>query len=415
MVQVDAAVIGQIRNRCRGKWLWFTGDSTLRGLYFALWHQLVFRLDGGTSNGIRSGAGHAFLDTSHWVAPPTNATTKQPWHPQGWLDVIMQEDDEGNWAPLAVTEFEHRCPWPGVSWCLPGEEHSAQLTRLWCNQLRSRPSSKLIRLTYRQLTTLRYATGAMAESERAWALAPCAQARQGPNGLLFQSGMWDIESRIPAVLTRSLLTVALITLRSLGRPQNNSTHPRKVAYASLPMPWPQREDVSGEWQRSVVEEANSVTFGGDSGDGFAPQIAFFERIVDSATALSSSCKATCNLPNHPPHAINVPLVPLMLETWLRSGSARDNYHDGGSEDTPRRHSQVQPTSALATAWDWRMERKAILPQESPQCCCGRPPASLMERAAIDKTAYWAVLCPLTTPPGSSASIASPSTRGMVKH
>lgn len=387
----DVEGIKKLRYRLRGKWLFFLGDSTLRGLWLALFQQIILH-----------SKEQWYINTSQWAVPPTNSTTKMPWHPQGWLDVIFKERADGTWQQVALTESQHVCPWPAVQYCQPGTEMSAKLNRLWCDAGKSTPQAtpspvppSYIRITYRQLTMLRFTPPALTESNRAWSEAPCLRARDGPDGILFQSGMWDLTYKTEPNLTRALLVSALAMLRSLGRRRENATPPeRALAYASLPTAWPLRDDADGQWQRAVVEDANAIEMeGGAPKYQSAPLVAYFERIMHPHRMLSASCLSTCHLPNHPPHAINVPLLPRMLSVWL--GQLRGVGHAGGAggdgHGTARHATDGQQHRGHNHQF---LARDAVRVQESQGCCCGRPPSSRMERANIDMTAYWAVYCPL---------------------
>ena len=196
--------IRRIRDRSRGQWLFFTGDSTLRGMYFALLQQLLW------TNASQ------LLDTSKWSNPPSNATPgwnqqMLPWHPQGWLDLILFESADGSWRVVGASEAEHKCPWPRVRYCLPGVEQSHKLNGLWCREGIGKDTA--IRLTYRQLTTLQYTPSALAENEEAWYLpSNCYYGEPsrrvpvvhgpGPDAIILQAGMWDVAYNVEPNITR---------------------------------------------------------------------------------------------------------------------------------------------------------------------------------------------------------------------
>ena len=380
-----------IQDRLAGRWLYFLGDSSLRGLNIALIQQLTWQ------------------DARHVVMAATDAPDRArnwssaPWITRGWFDVVLGEQSDGSWAQLAATESAHDCPrrLGGLPKCRPGVERSRELAAAWCGakDRDARGVARTLRLTYRQLTYLRYVEPALAEDEAAWESSACQHHRGaraaagpeawphaavGPDAILLQGGFWDLKHSTPALAQHALLLRALRALRS--RSQRNGAA-RRAAFASLPMPWPGRDDSVGQWQRSVVEEASA-----DASDGplasaapqtgprgprlGLPKLGFFERVVNASSVLSDACQAGCGLPAHPPHAINVPLLPRMLEAWVGRGG--------------RGHEPLL--------------------QEGASCCCGIPgddarldvPSPNGPRGASATsfrrvgTLYWAAMCPLQT-------------------
>lgn len=159
--------------------------------------------------------------------------------------------------------------------------------------------------------------------------------------------------------------------------RGNTTTSRALAYATTPIPLKNRDDVDGAWQLAIVDGANAVELGGYTHSADDPQIASFERVIDPFTALSSACRERCDLPNHTPHALNVPLVPRMMDVWLGPSM--------GAAHAPL----VRGRTKLA--------RGVVRPQEARACCCVRPPQHAVERAQLEKTAYWVTMCPLGRP------------------
>ena len=273
------------------------GDSSLRGGVLSLIQQLTWRSSDGSVNG------SALMDVRMW---PLSNQTGQPWSPHGWLDLLLvQRDADGSWEQRHVSEDFHTCPRAagGLPRCRPGNEMSGELSPLWCS-LQSKhhhhESSRhggarrpLLRITYRQLTFLKYAEAALSENERAWEASRCQQhsGLAGPDAILFQSGVWDVDERMrqPPKESSAALLSALLALRAQA-----AARPRRLAYASLLAPWPGRDDSAAQWQRAMVAQANSRPIRGASDDGAGgPRLQFVDRL---GWSLSESCQLGCSLP-----------------------------------------------------------------------------------------------------------------------
>ena len=245
-----AAFRSASRGRLGGRWLWFMGDSAIRGLYVALLQQLTYR----------DGDSQPIL-----VETRTSNSSAMAWGPHGWIDIVLEEGEDGRWVPLAQTASTHDCPRAlgGKQRCQPARDRSSELAAAWCTRARGR---QRLRLSYRQLTFLSFASDAINQSAAAWQLTRCresedpagasAVAPAGPDGILFQSGWWDIEHSWDAHHRRpseAYLHDALLRLRRIGR-GDRSGHARvKLTYASLGLPG-QRADLRGAYLFRTIEE-----------------------------------------------------------------------------------------------------------------------------------------------------------------
>ena len=97
------------RGRLRERWLYFLGDSSLRGLYVAFLQQLTWRV---------SNTEGMLMDTRVWPIGPRLQGNRTTWPTHGWLDVILEKRDDGSWKQLVVSEAVHLCPRPaGLKGC----------------------------------------------------------------------------------------------------------------------------------------------------------------------------------------------------------------------------------------------------------------------------------------------------------
>ena len=390
-VTMVAAAVENFRDSHRGRltnrWLYFVGDSSLRGLYIALLQQLVWR-----RGNLNSPVMHLASSTAQELGTSNHSLSKPP-APKGWLDIVLEEREDGSWAQLAMSAVDHTCGSGGKRKCKPGVENSRELSTLWCSRLRG-TGAAVIRLTYRQMTFLRYAPAALIENERAWERSSCVGSgpASGPDAILFQSGLWDIEHRESELDAREQLLLALVTLRSQGRRRREDSSnsiggsqrqiggsQRQLAYASLSMPWPaaHRNDSRGAWQRALVAQANAAAL-----NTAAPHIRFFNQLLNHTAVLSSDCRRGCTLPNHPPHAINVPLLPRMLQAWLDPGASATAPDLSTKDKGPAALSSPRGTA------EGRLGRSGFQALEGPTCCCV-PPTGVEGRPS---TAYWANVC-----------------------
>jgi len=342
------------REHLQGRWLFLTGDSSMRGLFIALLQQLVWRTNLSSPVLLLYNYDALSMNMSQNMTS-TSVDSVPNLNPLGFVDVVLEEREDGSWAPLSMTAAKHECGAGRRRFCQVGQEQSRKLSTLWCSR-RSQPRASL-RLTFRQLTLLRHAKSALLQNVDAWEAARCASELQsGPDAVSFQSGLWDIDNHEDPQSVHGWLLQALTQLRMQGRRVGAVN--RQLAYVSLSSPWPGRNDSHGAWQRAVVTDANEKLL------TQAPQISFFDKELNHSALLSTDCLKGCSLPHHPPHAINTPLIPRMLRAWL----------------------EPKPTSA-ARGID-RLER--FQPLEGPTCCC-KSPEGLAKGSSTD---YWTGMCPL---------------------
>ena len=416
-----------------GKWLLFLGDSSLRGIYLALYQQFAWAPDRPAG----------VMNVRGW-----RKDRKQLWNAFGWIDVVLEQHN-GTWVEIAAHAQPHNNS-GGFESAQPEPDHSHAVNPAWCDSggIHSR-----IRLTYQQLTQTKWVSAALARNFDTWQAASKQSATEtcggsisgGPHAIALQAGLWDLAARTPRHASGRSLLRSLRVLRGEARSSG-----RLLAYVGLPKPWnvttglnwwPDKspgdlhralsfdDDANGKWERAIVDAANGLestdsagaigaehtaaagsssdSFGGEEspspapravalegrgrgqvGADDAPRIAFFDRMVDLGEALSSSCLHKCSLPSHPPHAVNAALVPSLLDLWL--GAAAAAAAGGGGKGA----AAVQWPLASSAEMHRRM---ASL--QSEQCCCrrftgvsdfddGKNPFG----SRTEPTAYWAREC-----------------------
>ena len=87
----------------------------------------------------------------------------------------------------------------------------------------------------------------------------------------------------------------------------------------------------------------------------------------------------CSLPHHAPHAVHVPMLRALLDTWLGPSltpppAVHVTLERGGT-------TSAQQGGATATPFE---------PLESSACCCSKPPG--FPPGVRSSTAYWASVC-----------------------
>ena len=354
---------------CRGRWLHLMGDSSLRGVWLALYQQLVSQSSFTVNTGV--------MDMRSWapisVAAPSVAARPglQRFAAFSWIDVILEEHAEG-WEVLAARYSADPISYPHGA---PSADWSGLITPLWCNESHTFLRSH-IRLSWQMVTHTRVLVGTVASNFKTWRALACHTPRHrkprgetgGPDALLLASAAWDAAAAVPPRTSYENLRKVLLLLR-----QEANASGRLLGFAaaleSTGRPW---SDLG--WQRSFVDQANQ-------GDGLGPRVAFIERHGPSRilSMLAPDCLRNLTRSDrfHPPHAINVPLLPLLMELWL-GGEHGCNYSETAIRST----------------------MQTLLSSGGDQQCCSRRPgvAELPDGGHDAATSYWAMQCRLKTPP-----------------
>ena len=91
MTNKNAASAFSVGDFCRGKWLLMRGDSSLRGVWLALYQQLV----PGTTSGVMDlRPWDGIVETADFLGVRPGGQTYSAW---GWIDVILRVDGVGEW------------------------------------------------------------------------------------------------------------------------------------------------------------------------------------------------------------------------------------------------------------------------------------------------------------------------------
>jgi hypothetical protein len=349
----------------------FRGDSSLRGVWLALYQQLVPDTIG------------VIMDFRSWNpivgADDTLAPGVQRYSAFGWIDVILEEVHADRWKVVAATSGG-KSKGSGFETAQPVEDQSNLLTPLWCN--RSELTSRShVRLTWAFLTRSRFTAGALTSSLDAWRTTPCRKQRShirgayddrtnvisGPDAILLTAGAWDVASATNQSESRDNMIRAWMVLR-----EDAQYSGRLLGYAAgLEACGAHWSDL--KWQASFIDAANK--------GGSGPSVAFIERHTPGKmlASLSPNCSGSVVdsgvHPWHPPHAANVALLPSLLDIWLGRGQA---CHDGAAT-----------CAALISLLANPGER---------DCCVQRPSTADLPDGGFDEsTSYWARQCRLTTP------------------
>ena len=376
MTNKNAASAFSVGDFCRGKWLLMRGDSSLRGVWLALYQQLV----PGTTSGVMDlRPWNGIVETADFLGVRPGGQTYSAW---GWIDVILRVDGVGEWQVVAANfgaKTAGNSTDSGFERGRPSLDRSKLLTPLWCNV----SARSHIRLSWAALTRSRFTLDALAEQAEAWRSSPCqhhlhrkthSSAKAGPDAVLLTAGAWDIASQTTTKESEENMIRALTFLRDDARANGRMLGYLSATNTGSNSPLFQAWD-NLTWQHAFVRQANR--------DGDAPRIAFIERHTPNGmlSSLSPACSGLLGPaqkrtghPWHPPHAENVALLPSLLEIWL-----------GG--DPSCTYNPVVTCAVMAS----------VLATQGPRQCCADAltPAQLNGMGADEGTAYWARQCRLT--------------------
>ena len=399
---------------CRGKWLHFMGDSSVRGLYLAFHQHIVRRFD-------HQQAG--VMDMSLWNGG------SQSYSAYGWVDVVLMEHAPQQWLEVAAhvgigVSCPDPCTWGAWAEGRPAPDQSIHLHGHWCNKTSGGSTRERMRLTYQQLTRAKFVPALLSSMQEEWQRAPCG----GPDAILLSLGPWDLANGTSKDQARPLLLESLRMLRN-GH--------RNVVYASPTHPWEvgwtqhhwkafdakYRRD-HYDWMRELVDEANAQSLAkssvpppisarpaevvngkGSFGQVQDARIRYFDRMIDPSALLPKPCVAP-TAPSepchawHPPHAVNVGLLPTLLHVWLGADGVHGINATGTADGTVGGRKL-----RLATRMRPEVQGR-ISSRGSAQCCCTRPNASAFginlnteqsradwARGHPESTSYWANECP----------------------
>jgi hypothetical protein len=410
----------------RGKWLLFLGDSSVRGLYLAF-HQHVMKRFNHQPAGV--------MDMTLW----NNGS--QRYLSYGWIDVVLEEHAPNLWLEVSASAAVHNNTggWPDAR---PAPDQSSHLHRPWCDKTPNVSKRSRVRLTYQQMTQTKFMPALLGGMQQGWHAAPCG----GPDAIFLSLGHWDMVNSVTTECSRKWLLESLLMLR------NSSRH---VVYASPTHPWEMAHHAcwntssksecwrifdakdridNDDWGPELVDEANAIheasalvaaslaTSGvaspksvraadefadgskGESSVGHkkeAPswaRVRYFDRMIQVSSLLSTSCLSKCGsiLQSwwHPPHAVNVGLLPTLLHVWFGADGAQETdarvRADGAVKGGKTRLNKTIPTRMLPEV------RSQISRRDNAQCCCTKPDASSFKdkvRSVNTPTSYWAKECP----------------------
>ena len=349
---------------------------------------------------------------------------------------MLEEHAPNLWLEVAASAAFHNVTggWPDAR---PAPDQSSHLHRPWCDKMSNVSKRSRLRLTYQQMTQTKFMPALLGGMQQGWHAAPCG----GPDAIFLSLGPWDMVNAVSTERSRKWLLESLLMLR------NSSRH---VVYASPTHPWEMinhncwntsskrecwklldakdRIDYD-DWGPELVDEANtlheaSVLAASLATSGVAPpksvkaadefadgsksersvghldesRVRYFDRVIQVTTLLSSSCLSACGSPLqrwwHPPHAVNVGLLPTLLHVWFGVDGAQETdarvRADGAVKGGKTRLKKTIPTRMLPEV------RHQISGRDNAQCCCTKPDAASFKdkvRSVNTPTSYWAKECP----------------------
>ena len=340
----DAA---SLRAAMRGRWLYFNGDSSLRGLYYSLLQQL--QATGSYSH--FDARGDEFVVVAEWMAErdPGDAAGRRAAREDpdslayGFVDAIL----DGNNGTLLWLRSEFHDGSHGWRRSGPGPDRSGELSAAWCGPRESRcaPGGR-IRLTFRMLTTVEQS---LADPTRFRVLAP-GNASTRPDVHILEFGAWD--RQLPASSTLAGRMRALVDDWTATNAAATT-----LVFASIPREWsaldarrPQLDRcLEGSWVRHVLAGEDVL---------FLNRVATTDAMRNS-TAFVGACPCLAEHTYHPPHVANLLDVARLANMLF-----------------PRRPRDTSPTLRI---------RGGLR-----NCCCELPD----RRVARGSLAYWARVCRL---------------------
>ena len=340
------------------RWLYFLGDSSLRGLFLALHQQLVL-------------AESPVMDTTRWTSDGS-VRPRPTWLPWDFVDVILEAPTgvAEAWSEVAaysanrslresmrpvssMVEFWRTTP--------PQLDFSDRVASVWTPTTGAAVERTRVRLTYRMITSTNLVVPKLRELRVAWG-AKCPS----PDALIFQSGSWDMAGR-RLDKARGELRDALTALRDLSRADGSGP---RLAYVSSPFAWQPKHDDPNDWEQKLLDEVQLNA-------SAARRVEYVSRAASSQDVKLgcrdlSQCVRPGYPPAHPPHAINAAHVWLLVSTLAATVAAHVGLNHTSSV-----------SDLLAPGWEQR-------------CCCSRPQEGLLAEGGSEQTAYWATPCFLSS-------------------
>ena len=362
-----------LRNAFAGRWLYFMGDSSLRGVVLAFLMQLQSFAGADYVERGSGGRGDELI-VRRWMADRDGCVLARTPPAErfrdaltlGWLDAVV-DAPSGALVALRSGGHDSRLSWEGSK---PAVDQSGALAGAWCGRSEHCGAGR-VRLTYRMTTRALHLTNESFDVLRGGA------GRGRPDVFVYESGAWDLAvygtyakkdpQRAAKLISWPVLgATQLRVLENLARAAAATQLPRpRLIYATMPVAFsPLDACADGSWERRVLAALRDRL----GNDLEPPQL--LNRVA-ARTAL----------------AVGVPACPCLGQLTDHHPASLHPAHLINLWDVQRLANMLAPERAAGLRAPFALGAGGF-----GACCCTK--AKPMHVLQPSGTAHWAVLCRL---------------------